>query len=284
MSIANLYAQSTHKDQNIFCDSITADTFTVDNLITEDLTVNNDAFIGNDLTIDNDLDVTNNITARDITAGNNLTVVVDLAVNNNMTVAGNLVVDDNITSTNGDIFASQSVNIGSVGRILVAQGDHDWTTGQDPGVNVLTISGLDGNAHQGYEIIFSFIGEPTGSQNKISMRINGITSNVYSSRITQNTSGLNSDGTDFWDFIFTNSTTDRTGNGHYTMWADNQLVLKSMCGNMSSVNPNNPSNGCQVYKTAYTMNNSSNITSFEFDVSNNAHNGWELSYRIYRLA
>ena len=82
MSIANLYAQSTKKDMNLFADSLTVDILNVETLTTENLIVNNDATIGNDLTVDgltilND-DVT--INADEILTGD-LTIDGDVKLN-----------------------------------------------------------------------------------------------------------------------------------------------------------------------------------------------------------
>lgn len=245
MSIANLLAQSTKKDQNIFCDSLTAESFNVDTITVN--TLNADTINADDI----------NATSDIIALGN---------------VTGN------------EVFASLQGTVGSIGNILVAQGSNAWSTGVGPGVTPLNITGLDGDVEVGYRIEFAFVGQPTNSNNFLFMRLNDDNSGIYASRSTLNQSpGYNNNANTQWNFIDVDSANNRSGCGSYMLWV--QAVTFSehyMTGTMVSHRPG-AGNEIQTWKMGFAMDSGADVTSINIDINNTNHTGWTLHFRIYRL-
>lgn len=277
MSIANLLAQTTKKDQNIFCDNLTTGSLSIDNLTTNDITAN-------DITVNNDLTVNNNIIGL-----NNLTIENNLGMNSgDITLASG---DITITSGNLDVVAGQvlgnlSTLQNSMSGFLVERGTHIWLSGQAQGVNELFIQNLDGNSDVFYDIEVAFQGEPTNNNNHLTLLFNGDIANVYSSRITQNTTGLkNLTNQIRWDFIDFESTNDKVGTGQFKIFASKELLGQTNIGMTGLYSSQTPGfNDTSNYKVAHTWNsqNSTNITSITIDVVNGNHTGWFLYYSIRR--
>ena len=326
MSIANLYAGGTKTEQNLVVNNldVTGDLtvvgsleFTgnlqVDGTLTVDgiSTFNDNVFVGDGKNISvangnvaittGDLSINNgeiNINTGDITTGvGDITTLngdiktdagtITTLNGNIISNVGNIIaIVGDITSSSGEVFADNSASVGAVGNILVARGSHSFANGTGPGVNTLTISGLDGNAHLGYILKINYLSEPTNSNNFLTMKLDSLSNTSYSNRVIVN--GViqkNNSGQDAWAFIDPESGTTKFGNATFDMFLNKSILSSNdvhMCGIMSGQEPINNTPDAYLCSYAYSSGNPSTISELIIDVSNSNHTGWDLFYSIFR--
>jgi hypothetical protein len=267
MSIANFYKTGL-KDQDIIVDNLVVnETATINNLDIDNLEID-------DLTVEGTANFNGNVNINDSI----LTVY-----------GGNIISDGNISSTgNGQLISNGlSSNTNSVSSMLRESGIHQWNSASGTGQNPLVIN-LNGDTEFIYKIYISYDGNPLNSSNYLFMRLNNVSSSIYSSRITQNTTGLiDNNSQSSWNFIYTNSTTNKVGFGTWDLWCNKSVAMNDnahLIGLYSSQTPG--SNSTSNYKVAHTYNDGTlnNISSLRIDVSDNIHTGWKLYYRIIRMS
>ena len=317
MSIKNL-EYTGFKDQSIVCKNLTVLNDTnLKNLITsgtidlpdplilhDDLTVQKNVLFGTTdantmilnsgiVQYNNDVDEKlndNSVASKQIISNGNTLVTYDTSsgnenVNYNCDVS---VSNGNLEITTGSVIVNDANDVGSVSKILVESGIHNWSSGQAPGANILEISGLNGNNHKKYTIEIDYLINSSATTNFINLYLNGNTGTNYNiyEQLAPASPVATATNQNAIPIIKTNLAFSAFGLGIVDLFVDTVPNFSSSLMSKVVAERSGGTFSPNKIELGGTFKNPSfqNITSINIDISDANHTGCTISYRIYRSA
>ncbi len=180
------------------------------------------------------------------------------------------------------VYAVQSVDLGSLGPMLISQGTHTWIGLDGFGSNPLVFSNLDGDIHKVYKLIIYGFTTFTTVNGRFTINYNGVVLGPdYNVNTSSDGSFSNYTNTDFVRLIEPNRTNDANLFSESYIKADRQHSQEFLSQSKFFM----ANTGAGITGTAdghYENTANNNMTSFQVDVSNTLHGTIDISYRLMR--
>ena len=315
MSIVNLESTGL-KDQSIVCKNLTVlNNTNLKNLVTsgsvdlpDPLTLNDDLNVeknvvfgltdantftlnGGTVQYNNDYDEKindNSVASKQIISNGNTLVTYDTTsgsenINYNCGIS---IANNDLELTTGSLLVNNASVVNSVSKILVASGTHNWSSGQAPGANILSLSGLNGNLHKKYSLEIDFLINSSATTNFIVMNLNGNTGAQYNTieQLAPASPAVTATGANNIPIIKSNLAFSAFGMANIDISVDTTLTFASRVNSDVLAERSGGTFDPNKLMFAGSFRNPSfqNITSIDIDLSDANHTGCTIVYRLYR--
>jgi len=198
---------------------------------------------------------------------------------NNLEVKG--IVNGNL-NVNGEVLASSSKEIGSVGPILKSKGTHVWSSGQGSGVNILSIP-VDLDTDDFYTLKFDFILNTSVFGNFLKLNFNNNYTEEYSYRVTQDGAPNTTIAPDFQGaFLKIDLGVPSQGIGEFNIGAIGDIISASSVYYTYEDLPFIPFPFTGRSAVIYKNSLAESLTSINIDISDANHTGTTVNWSLYK--